>query len=155
VRIEPGTESFDDLICGPQQQDPAEQCGDVVIRDRLNNWSYQFVAAVDDFHQDIDLIIRGRDLLASTGRQIHLARLLGRPGAAAFAHHSLIMKSPTQKLSKSDRDTGVRDLRRAGQSAGRVIGAAANAAGLLPEIRDVSAEEAPLFFRSSPGSSGS
>ena len=28
-----------------------------------------------------------------------------------FLHHDLIMKSPTQKLSKSDGDTGVRELR--------------------------------------------
>ena len=26
--IEPGTERFDDLLCGPQRQDPAAQCGD-------------------------------------------------------------------------------------------------------------------------------
>jgi glutamyl/glutaminyl-tRNA synthetase len=31
------------------------------------------------------------------------------------------MKSPTQKLSKSDRDTGVRELREAGWTAEQVI----------------------------------
>jgi hypothetical protein len=34
------------------------------------------------------------------------------------------MKSPTQKLSKSDRDTGVRDLRAAGWTHDEVIRAA-------------------------------
>jgi glutamyl-tRNA synthetase/glutamyl-Q tRNA(Asp) synthetase len=155
VRIEPGVESFDDLLCGPQHQSPADQCGDLIIRDRLGNWTYQFVAAVDDFRQAIDLVIRGRDLLASTGRQMRLARLLGRTRPATFAHHPLIMKSPTQKLSKSDRDTGVRDLREAGRSAARLIGEAAGAAGLLPGIRDVSAREAPELFRRPPASSGS
>jgi len=33
----------------------------------------------------------------------------------------LIMKSPTQKLSKSDGDTGVSDLRAAGGTAKRVL----------------------------------
>ncbi len=65
---------------------------------------------VDD-HAGVTDVIRGVDLLASTGRQIRLARLLGRADAAAFWHHPLVMKSPTQKLSKSDGDTGVRDLR--------------------------------------------
>jgi glutamyl/glutaminyl-tRNA synthetase len=66
LRIDPGSEAFDDLILGPQVQDPAAQCGDVAIRDRKGNWTYQFVAAVDDFRQGVDLVVRGRDLLAST-----------------------------------------------------------------------------------------
>jgi len=121
LRLEPGVESFDDLRCGPQQQDPSRQCGDVAIRDRRGNWTYQFVASVDDFRQHIDLVIRGRDLLESTGRQIRLARLLGRAQPAMFAHHELVMKSPTQKLSKSDGDTAIRDLRARGLSAEDVL----------------------------------
>lgn len=124
LRMDPGEEAFDDLLLGPQRQDPSTQCGDVVIRDRLGNWTYQFVAAVDDFRQGIDLVVRGRDLLASTGRQIRIAGLLDRREPAVFAHHELIMKSETQKLSKSDRDTGVRDLRTAGWSREQVLRAA-------------------------------
>jgi glutamyl-tRNA synthetase/glutamyl-Q tRNA(Asp) synthetase len=124
VRIDPGDEIFDDLLLGPQRQSPYAQCGDVVVRDRLGNWTYQFVASVDDFRQGIDLVIRGCDLLPSTGRQIQIARLLGRAEPAVFAHHALIMKSPTQKLSKSDGDTGVRDLRAAGWTRDDVISAA-------------------------------
>ena len=78
VRMDPGEERFDDLLCGSLRQDPAAQCGDVVIRDRLGNWTYQFVASVDDDAQGVDLVVRGRDLLASTGRQIP-ARAPARP----------------------------------------------------------------------------
>jgi glutamyl-tRNA synthetase/glutamyl-Q tRNA(Asp) synthetase len=116
VRLDPGVETFDDLLAGSHRQDPSQQSGDLAIRDRKGNWTYQFVASVDDWTQGVDLVIRGRDLLASTGRQIRLARLLGRPTPATFAHHELVMKSPTRKLSKSDGDTGVRDLRRMGLS---------------------------------------
>ena len=64
------------------------------------------------------------------------------------------MKSPTQKLSKSDRDTGVRDLRAAGWSAARVIGEAANAVGLNPGARDLGPRRAGGdFFALSPGRS--
>ena len=129
VRLEPGVEAFNDLLCGPLRQDPAAQCGDVVIRDRLGNWTYQFVASVDDFHQGVDLVVRGQDLLASTGRQIRLARLVGRAAPAQFAHHPLVMKSATQKLSKSDGDSGVRDLRSRGWTATQAIGEAARLAG--------------------------
>jgi len=92
----------------------------VLIRDRLGNWTYQFAVSVDDFRQGIDLVIRGVDLLPSTGRQIRLARLLGRERPARFLHHPLIMKSPDQKLSKSDGDTGIRDLRARGWAPDRV-----------------------------------
>jgi glutamyl/glutaminyl-tRNA synthetase len=129
VNLAPGGEAFDDLLCGSLRQDPAAQCGDLVIRDRLGNWTYQFVASVDDYRQDVGLVVRGYDLLASTGRQIRVARLLGRATAARFAHHPLVMKSATQKLSKSDGDTGVRDLRTRGWTAARVIGEAARLGG--------------------------
>jgi glutamyl-tRNA synthetase/glutamyl-Q tRNA(Asp) synthetase len=124
VRMEPGVEAFTDALLGPQQQNPAEQCGDLLIRDRHGNWTYQFAATVDDWRQGIDLVVRGTDLIASTGRQIRLARLLGRERPPVFLHHPLIMKSPDQKLSKSDGDTGVRDLRARGLTAEEVIGKA-------------------------------
>jgi glutamyl/glutaminyl-tRNA synthetase len=79
---------------------------------------------VDDFRQGIDLVIRGEDLLPSTGRQIRLTRLLGRERPAAFFHHRLIMKTPEQKLSKSDGATGIRDLRAQGWTPGDVRAAA-------------------------------
>ena len=108
--------TFDDAVHGPLTQRPAAQCGDLLLRDRLGNWTYQFAVAVDDTAQGIDLVVRGDDLLASTGRQILLARHLGRPAPPLYAHHPLVMKSPAQKLSKRDRDTGVRDLRAAGRT---------------------------------------
>ena len=114
VRMDAGVEEFNDLLLGPQRQDPSAQCGDLLIRDRRGNWTYQFAVTVDDFDQAIDLVVRGADLLPSTGRQIRLARLLGRPDPPAYAHHPLIMKSPTQKLSKSDGDSGGRELREKG-----------------------------------------
>ena len=121
VKIEPGTESFVDEICGPQVQEPSAQCGDLLLRDRLGNWTYQFAVTVDDHVQQITDVIRGADLLASTGRQLRLARLLGRRSMPRFAHHGLVMKSAAEKLSKSDGDTGIRDLRAAGWTAAAVL----------------------------------
>ena len=42
VHLEPSVERFTDLRHGPQEQRPSEQCGDVLIRDRSGNWTYQF-----------------------------------------------------------------------------------------------------------------
>jgi glutamyl/glutaminyl-tRNA synthetase len=125
VRLDDTIERFDDALLGPQSQRPAAQCGDLLIRDRLGNWSYQFSAAVDDLWQGVDVVIRGIDLLDSTGRQIQLARLLGRQVPATFIHHPLIMKTRGQKLSKSDGDTGVRALAGAGWTPDRILAEAA------------------------------
>jgi glutamyl-tRNA synthetase/glutamyl-Q tRNA(Asp) synthetase len=134
VRLEPSVERFVDLRHGPQTQRPSEQCGDLLLRDRDGNWTYQFAATVDDYVQGVTLVIRGDDLLASTGRQLQLARRLGRAEAPEFLHHPLIMKTPTQKLSKSDGDTGIRELRERGWTPQQVIDAAmsALAGGGLP-----------------------
>lgn len=121
LRFDPGDEHFVDAIKGPQTQDPSTQSGDMLIRDRLGNWTYQFAVTVDDDRQGITDVIRGEDLLDSTGRQIRLARLLGREVPPRFWHHRLVMKSDTQKLSKSDGDTGIRDLRAAGATAAAVL----------------------------------
>ncbi len=121
VRLAPTVERFVDLRHGLQEQRPSEQCGDVLVRDREGNWTYQFAATVDDLVQGVTLVVRGDDLLASTGRQIQLARLLGREEPPQFLHHPLIMKSADQKLSKSDGDTGVRELRARGWTPERVI----------------------------------
>jgi glutamyl-Q tRNA(Asp) synthetase len=124
VRMDPGIEIFNDARLGEQRQDPSEQCGDILLRDRHGNWTYQFAVTVDDWRQGIDLVVRGADLLASTGRQIRLGQLLGRPRPPVFFHHPLIMKTPDQKLSKSDGDTGLRDLRARGWASADVIEAA-------------------------------
>jgi glutamyl-tRNA synthetase/glutamyl-Q tRNA(Asp) synthetase len=121
VIMEPGAERFDDRLLGPQTQDPAAQCGDLLIRDRLGNWTYQFAVVADDAEQETSEVIRGADLLASTGRQIRLARLIGRDAPPRFTHHLLVMRSATEKLSKSDGATGIRELRAAGWSARQVL----------------------------------
>lgn len=132
VRMDPGIERFFDELLGPQEQDPSRQCGDVLVRDRLSNWTYQFAVTVDDHAQQITDVIRGADLLDSTGRQLRLARLIGRTTPPRFRHHGLVMKSPDQKLSKSDGDTGIRDLRAQGWTAEQVLAKARSLSDTLP-----------------------
>lgn len=121
VRLPDTTETFDDLRLGPQTQHPHLQCGDLLARDRLGNWTYQFAVTVDDLRHGIDLVVRGEDLLGSTGRQVTLARLLGRDAPPRFLHHPLIRNAVGVKLSKRDGAQGLRELRTAGWLAGDVL----------------------------------
>lgn len=140
-------ERFFDLLLGPQEQQPRTQCGDLLLRDRLGQWTYQFAVTVDDLEQDIDVVIRGEDLLPSTGRQRALARLLGRRRSPHFLHHPLVLKPNGEKLSKSAGDSGVRELRDAGRTPAEVLGEAAHLVGLIDRSRPLDQAEIPELFR--------
>jgi glutamyl/glutaminyl-tRNA synthetase len=110
-----GTEAWSDTLAGPCSGDVAIH-GDLPLRDRDGNWSYGLTVVVDDLEGDIDMVVRGRDLIDATPAQIRLGRLLGRPAPPAFLHHPLIQRADGSKLSKSAGDTAVRELRAAGRS---------------------------------------
>ena len=150
MELGPGVERFEDGLLGPQAQEPAAQSGDLLLRDRLGNWTYQFAVVGDDLRQGVDLVVRGADLLDSTGRQLALGRLLGRPAPPVFLHHPLILKPSGEKLSKANRDTGLGELRARGWSPDRVLGEAAARGGLLPQARRLAADELARLFTSQP-----
>jgi len=144
--VPPGVERFEDGLLGLQAQEPAAQCGDLLVRDRLGNWTYQFAVAVDDLRHGVALVIRGEDLLASTGRQIGLARVVGRSEPAVFLHHPLVRKPSGDKLSKASSDAGIRDLRAGGTQPEHVLGEAAFRVGLLPDVRPTTARDLAHLF---------
>ena len=83
----------------------------------------------------MDLVIRGEDLVESTGRQIRLGRMLGREEPAVFLHHPLIVKPDGAKLSKAAGDTGVRELRAGGASPSAVLTEAARRGEVPASLR--------------------
>jgi glutamyl-tRNA synthetase/glutamyl-Q tRNA(Asp) synthetase len=137
-----------DLLAGPIEQTPSEQCGDLLLRDRDGNWTYQFAVTVDDLRHGVTLVIRGNDLLSSTGRQVQLGSMLGRTSPPCFLHHPLVLGPHGEKLSKSAHDTGVRELRAKGLGPEDVIGRAAAAIGLISSPKPLHARDvASLFLR--------
>lgn len=146
LRLASGLEPFNDMLLGPQLQDPEEQCGALLLRDRSGQWTYHFAVTVDDWRHGVDLVVRGMDLLTSTGRQLRLARLLGRPRPPVFLHHPLVDRPDGTKLSKANRDLGIRDLRAAGRTPEDVLGLAAHACGLLDAPRPVRAADLAALF---------
>ncbi len=80
-----------------------EGTGDYVIRRRDGEAGYHFASLFADEHSQVNLIVRGRDLLASSQAQIHLANVLAYQNFlnCKFIHHGLFMNSEGDKLSKS------------------------------------------------------
>ncbi|NOT26882.1 MAG: tRNA glutamyl-Q(34) synthetase GluQRS [Acidobacteria bacterium] len=144
VEMGPGSERFWD---GTDEREEAPAAfGDLLIRDREGHWTYQFSVVVDDEQDGVNLVIRGADLTGSTARQIRLGRMLGRSTPAQFFHHPLLLDPSGRKLSKSDGDVGVREMRAAGASAPEVLGRAAVAAGLRDFPHPLRAIDVVLLF---------
>ena len=77
-----------------------------------------------------------------------LGRFLQPDFAPLYLHHPLLTDHRGRKLSKRDFDADIHELNLAGTKAETVLGKAAALAGLIPEARDLQAEElAGLFLK--------
>ena len=86
--------------------------GDVIVRRRDRVFAYQLAVVVDDALQSITDVVRGADLLESTGWQVALQRALGLP-TPRYAHLPLLLEHAGAKLAKSRRSAAL-DVDRAG-----------------------------------------
>jgi glutamyl/glutaminyl-tRNA synthetase len=146
VAVGAGVERWVDLLAGPMADEPAA-AGDLLVRDRVGNWTYAFCVVVDDIRHGVDLVIRGRDLLEATPVQLRLARLLGRESPPQFLHHPLVRRVSGQKLSKAERDTAVREMLDAGATPAELLGRAARLAGLREDGAPVDAGGLGALFQ--------
>ena len=124
---------FEDLVLGAQHQDPPPPpAGDLLVRDRQGQWTYDFCVAVDDLRHGVDLIVRGEDLLHTAQRQIALGAMLGRTDPPQYLHHPLILDDNGRKLSKRTRADAISNRREQGESPEALLGEAAFQIGLAP-----------------------
>jgi glutamyl/glutaminyl-tRNA synthetase len=110
--------TFTDLHAGPQSFTPAIDFGDFLIwRKPLTSNpndiglpSYQLACVVDDALTHITEVVRGRDLLKSTARQILLQRALNHPTPNYF-HCDLLRDTNGIRLAKRHDALSLRTLR--------------------------------------------
>jgi len=89
--------AFDDLLCGRIEA----QSDDFIVRRADGVFAYQLAVVVDDAEQGVTQVVRGRDLLSSTPRQIALQRALGY-STPEYAHLPLVTNADGSKLGKRD-----------------------------------------------------
>jgi glutamyl-Q tRNA(Asp) synthetase len=99
IRVNEKPISFVDGVMGPQSDRLSETVGDFVIRRRDGLIAYQLATAVDDGDEAISHVVRGRDLLDNTARQIFLIKMLGLR-VPAYSHVPTIVDGNGKKLSK-------------------------------------------------------
>ena len=91
---------------------------EIVVRRDIGT-SYYIACTHDDHLQGITHVVRGEDLREATPVQRILQALMGWD-APEYVHHGLVMDG-ARKLSKSDGDTALRELRAAGVSPAEVL----------------------------------
>ncbi|GAA3752172.1 hypothetical protein GCM10022270_08610 [Terriglobus aquaticus] len=110
---------FVDGGLGPQTFVAGRDFGDFVVERRDGVPSYQLACVADDFAMGITEVVRGRDLLRSTARQILLQRALAYPTPDYF-HCALMVDAHGQRLAKRSDALSLRAMRERGVSAAEV-----------------------------------
>lgn len=136
MHISEGTQvSFREWRIGEKSYLLAREMGDFLVRRKNGFPAYQIASLIDDLHYDINFIVRGADLLASTTAQQFLAtRLDARPfREALFWHHPLLTGPDGEKLSKSKGAGSLQAWREAGRSPAPLYREAGRWLGIAPE----------------------
>ena len=144
VRVPHEVVSFEDRLCGRVSEDLARDCGDFVVRRSDGLFGYQLAVVVDDAFSGVTQVVRGRDILTSTPRQLFLQRALGLAQPEYF-HIPLLRDAQGRRLAKRDHDLDLSALAKR-RSAAEILGALAFSCGVLDENRPATLEElVPLF----------
>jgi len=118
---------FDDELAGPV----SGRVDDFVVWRGDGVPAYNLAVVVDDADAGVGEVVRGDDLLASTPRQVHLARLL-RLEAPRYAHVPLVLGADGARLAKRHGAVTLEDALAAGWTIGGLVGWMAASAGLAP-----------------------
>ncbi len=135
AHLESQSITFTDLIAGPQSDSLTASMGDFVVRRVDGVAAYQIACSWDDVAMNCTLVLRGRDLLPSTARQVLILSLLGET-LPEYAHPGLVMDSHGERLSKRDGSISLRELRERGVAPSAVVAYLARLSG-LPDSGDL------------------
>jgi glutamyl-tRNA synthetase len=139
LRVRDGITSFHDHFTGPHQHNIQATTGDFLVATKEDLPSYQLAVVIDDARQQIDRVIRGDDLLASTHRQMLLQERLGL-APPEYWHLPLVVGPDCRRLAKRHGDSRITHYRAHGVRSERIIGLLAEWSGFGPR-RDTTAAE--------------
>lgn len=104
---------------------------DFVIQRGDGTPAYNLAVVVDDAAQGVNQVVRGDDLLPSTPRQVHLARLLGQD-TPSYAHVPLVLGPQGRRLAKRDGAVTLADRSALGETPIDVVNLLLKSLGLDP-----------------------
>lgn len=145
IRVPDETIAVQDGVQGLYSQQLARDCGDFILRRADGVVAYQLAVVADDALTGVTEVVRGRDLLSSTPRQLYLYRLLGFT-PPRFYHIPLLLREDGTRLSKRDGALDIGVLRARFSSPEPLIGLLAFHAGLLPRPEPLPLYALPPLF---------
>lgn len=126
---------FYDGHYGCQKENLLEQ-GDFIIRRSDGVYAYQLAVSVDDADMKISSVVRARDLMSSTFKQIWLIDMLGGK-IPTYTHCPLVTSVEGRKLSKREGDLNMETLRET-YSPEQLLGHLGHMCGILENYRECS-----------------
>ena len=138
--VKPRTLTFRDEVLGDVTLNPAQDTGDFVVRRADGEWAYQLAVVVDDIAMNITHVLRGDDLLPSTGAQLLLYEALGAE-PPVFAHVPLLLDADGSRLAKRKGSLTLTSLKAAGVKPERVVGLLAFTAGFMAKLEEARADD--------------
>ena len=128
---------FTDRWQGVQHIHLEGELDDYVLRRGDGMYAYNLAVVLDDIAMGITEVIRGDDLLDTTGQQIYLYKALQQClhskhiKVPSYGHAPLLIDSEGHRLSKRQKSITIRELRDNQWSANRIVGELAIAGGLV------------------------
>lgn len=97
---------------------------DFVVKRKDDLPAFQLATVVDDRLDQIDLIVRGKDLWGSSIAQEYLAGKMydSKLASRVYYHHILLTDPQNKKLSKSSGSTSIQHLRKSGKNKSDIYG---------------------------------
>ncbi|MEH6452817.1 MAG: tRNA glutamyl-Q(34) synthetase GluQRS [Psychromonas sp.] len=92
---------FNDRLQGLEVFDPISANEDFIIKRKDGLYAYNLAVVLDDIEQGITEVVRGVDLLPTTGKQLTLYHLLNKK-PPSYLHLPIAVTSPGKKLSKQN-----------------------------------------------------
>lgn len=116
VRAEAAPFEFEDRLCGRV----SGRVDDFVVRRNDGDFGYNLAVTVDDATQGITEVVRGADLLETTGRQLWLYDRLGLTAPTTWVHVPLMLGEDGARLAKRHGAVTLEQRLTAGQTAAEV-----------------------------------
>ena len=136
-----GEVAFVDGVRGDEAINVAGEVGDFPVWTKRGHPAYQLAVVVDDARAGVDRVVRGDDLVGSTGRQLLVYRALGLGPEPVYWHLPLVIGTDGRRLAKRHGDTRVASYRDRGTPAERVVGLIADWSGVEGPRRAMTARE--------------
>ena len=146
LRLPEGTVAWNDLLLGPQADDPAALTGDPLLFRRDGCFAYHLAVVVDDGAQGVTEVVRGADLRPVTATQVRLQEALGLP-RPAYAHLGMVTAPDGGRLGKRAGALGLAALAERGIPQAQVLGWLGWSLGCQPTPEPCRAEDLVAAFR--------